>query len=45
MNILVLEHREQISLSLLAEWARYAHRALPLLNSELHAHMRSVVFL
>lgn len=45
MNILKLEHREQISLCLLAEWAKYAHRAFISPQSELHALLRSVVFL
>lgn len=42
MNI---EHREQIRLSLQAQSAEMRLYAFPRHNSDIHAHLRSVVFL
>ena len=42
MNI---EHREQIWLYLMTQWRKYAYSCIRTSNSELHATLRSVVFL
>lgn len=42
MNI---EHREQIRLYLVTQWRKYAYSCIRTSNSDIHALLRSVVFL